>query len=357
MCSTTGGGFRPVARFRNSPFLQKEGIVAMDLSTTYMGLKLKNPLVPSAGPLTADVDKIRQLEDAGAPAVVLHSLFEEQIRHEAEELDHLTNNPAYVSAESQTYFPAADDYRRGPDEYLEHIRQAKLAVGIPVIASLNGMTVGGWSDYAAQMQAAGADAIELNVYFVATDPHLTAQEVEDRYVQILKAVKSKVKVPVAMKLSPYFSATAAMAKRLDDAGANGLVLFNRFYQPDIDLDNLEVVPDLVLSTPFELRLPLRWIAILHGKVKASLAATSGIGSASDVLKVMMAGADIAQVCSILLRRGPQALTTILGDMRAWMEEKEYISVQQMKGSMSQKNVADPAAFERANYMRTLNSYA
>jgi dihydroorotate dehydrogenase (fumarate) len=329
----------------------------MDLSTTYMGLKLKNPLVPSAGPFTAEVDSIRKLEDAGAAAIVLHSLFEEQISHEAEEMNHRTKQGTESFAESLTYFPEAGDYRLGPDEYLELIRKAKMTVGIPVIASLNGVTVGGWIDYAQKMQDAGADGLELNVYYVATDPTLHAPDVENRYVQILKAVKSHVKIPVAMKLSPFFSATAAMCKRLDDAGANALVLFNRFYQPDIDLDNLEVVPNLVLSTSHEMRLPLRWIAILHGHVKASLAATTGIATGQDVLKMLMAGADVAQLCSVLLRRGPGELKTILKEMQAWMEEKEYESVRQMKGSMSQKAVADPSAFERANYMKALASYA
>lgn len=329
----------------------------MDLSTTYMGLKLKNPLVPSAGPLTAEVDSIRKLEDAGAAAIVLHSLFEEQIAHEAQELAHLTTQGTESFAESLTYFPDAGDYRLGPDEYLEHIRKVKLAVNIPVIASLNGITVGGWIDYATKMQEAGADALELNVYYVATDPMLHAPDVENRYVQILKAVKSHLKIPVAIKLSPFFSATAAMCKRLDDAGANALVLFNRFYQPDIDLENLEVVPNLVLSTPHEMRLPLRWIAILHGHVQASLAATTGIATGHDVIKLIMAGADVTQVCSVLLRRGIGELKTILKDLQSWMEEKEYESVRQMKGSMSQKSAADPAAFERANYMKALSSYA
>jgi dihydroorotate dehydrogenase (fumarate) len=328
----------------------------MDLSTSYMGLALKNPLVPSAGPLTATIDPIRELEDSGAAAVVLHSLFEEQLTHEAEELAHLTTQGTESFAESLTYFPEAGDYRLGPDEYLDHIRKAKLAVDIPVIASLNGVTVGGWIEYAKKMEQAGADGIELNVYYVATDPTLHAPDVENRYVQILKAVKSNVKIPVAMKLSPFFSATAAMAKRLDDAGADALVLFNRFYQPDIDLDSLEVRPDLVLSTPFEMRLPLRWIAILCGHVRASLAATTGIASGRDVLTVVMAGADVAQVCSVLLRKGTRELATMLKHMRTWMEEKEYESIRQMKGSMSQRACPDPAAFERANYMKTLNSY-
>ncbi len=328
----------------------------MDLSTTYMGLKLKNPLVPSAGPLTADLGRIRQLEDAGAAAVVLHSLFEEQIRHDASELDYLTSQGTESFAESLTYFPEVQEYRLGPEEYLEHIAAAKKTVGIPVIASLNGVTVGGWIDYAKKMAQAGADALELNVYLVATDPTLTGVKVEQLYVDILKAVKKTVKIPVAMKLSPFFSATAAMARRLDQSGADALVLFNRFYQPDIDLEALEVVPNLVLSTPHEMRLPLRWIAVLYGQVKASLAATTGVATGLDALKMLMAGADVTQLCSVLLRKGPGELKVILDDLRSWMAEHEYASVAQMKGSMSQKSCRDPAAFERANYMKTLNSY-
>ena len=328
----------------------------MDLTTTYMGLELKNPLVPSASPLTAELGTIRQLEDAGAAAVVLHSLFEEQISHEAAEMAHYLAHGTESYAEALSYFPEADDYRLGPEQYLEHIAAAKKAVDIPVIASLNGVTTGGWIDCARQMEQAGADGIELNVYFIATRPNLAALDVENLYVQILHAVKKSVKIPVAIKVSPFFSATAAMAKRLDDAGADALVLFNRFYQPDIDLDELEVVPNLVLSSEHEMRLPLRWIAILHHEVRASLAATTGISSGHDVLKMLMVGADVTQVCSVLLRKGVGELSVILKDMQAWMTEHEYASVRQMKGSMSQRSVAEPAAFERANYMKALNSY-
>jgi dihydroorotate dehydrogenase (fumarate) len=328
----------------------------MDLSTTYMGLKLANPLVASASPLTADADSIARLAENGAAAIVLHSLFEEQIRHEEAELDHLTTQGTESFAESLTYFPQADDYRRGPDEYLELIRKAKIAVDVPVIASLNGVTVGGWIDYAKKFAQAGADGIELNVYHIATDPQQTGVQVETLHVNILKAVKDAVKIPVAIKLAPFFSSLAATAKRLDEAGADGLVLFNRFYQPDINLDSLEVVPDLVLSTPFEMRLPLRWIAILRGHLKASLAATTGVSTGRDVIKLLMVGADVTQMCSVLLRKGVRELSTILRDLQTWMEENEYASVEQMKGSMSQKSCPDPAAFERANYMKTLNSY-
>ncbi len=329
----------------------------MDLTTTYLGLKLEHPLVPSAGPLTAELDSIQRLREAGAAAVVLHSLFEEQITHESGELDYMTTQGTESFAESLTYFPEAREYKLGPDEYLEHIRKAKAAVDIPVIASLNGTTVGGWTSYAKKMEEAGADALELNVYYIATDLNLTATAVEGRYVEILKAVKQSVQIPVAIKIGPFFSAMGGMARQLDEAGADGLVLFNRFYQPDIDLDELEVVADLKLSTPFEMRLPLRWIAILYGRIKASLAATRGIASGADAVKVIMAGADVAQVCSVLLREGTGALATILTDMREWMEEREYESVEQMKGSMSQRSCPDPAAFERANYMKALQSYA
>ena len=328
----------------------------MDLSTTYMGLKLKNPLVPSASPLTANVDSIKKLAEAGAAAVVLHSVFEEQIRHDMEEFDQLTSQGTESFAESLTYFPEPDDYRHGPVEYLELIRQAKAAVNIPIIASLNGVTVGGWTDYAQKMAEAGADALELNVYYVAADPSLDGEYVENLYLDILKAVKAAVSIPVAMKLSPYFSSPAGMCRQLDKAGADGLVLFNRFYQPDINLEDLEVQPDLVLSTSYELRLPLRWIAVLYGNVEASLAATSGVHTAKDVLKALMAGADVAQMCSVLLREGPARLGVILQDLENWMREHEYESVEQMKGSLSHRACPDPSAFERANYMKTLNSY-
>ncbi len=329
----------------------------MDLTTTYMGLKLKNPLVPSAGPLTAEVDSIRKLEDAGAAAVVLHSLFEEQLTRDATELDEHLELGTESFAESLSYFPHVDDFKLGPEEYLAHVAKAKQAVDIPVIASLNGATVGGWIDYAKEIAQAGADGLELNVYYIATDPTLSALELENRYVEILQTVKRNVDIPVAIKIGPFFTALAGMARRLDDAGADALVLFNRFYQPDIDLEQLEVMPDLKLSTPFEMRLPLRWIAILRGHLKASLAATSGIATGQDVLKLLMAGADVTEVCSVLLRHGIGRLSEILKDVEAWAVAHEYESVEQMKGSMSQKSVADPAAFERANYMKTLDSYA
>ena len=328
----------------------------MDLSTNYLGLHLKNPIVPSASPLSRSVDSMKRLEDAGASAIVMYSLFEEQIAHEAAELNHYLSYGTESFAEALTYFPETQEYNLGPDEYVELLHSAKEKLSIPIIGSLNGISSGGWIDYAKKIEQAGADALELNVYYIPTDPQLTGQEVEDRYLEVLMAVKQAVKIPVAMKLSPFFSSMANMAFRLDTAGANGLVLFNRFYQPDLDLETLEVVPGVVLSTPMAMRLPLRWIAILHGKVKAGLAATSGIHTAQDVIKMMMAGADVTMMCSALLKHGPQHITSVLTEIRQWMLEHEYVSVSQMKGSMSQKSVADPAAFERANYMKALNQY-
>ncbi len=328
----------------------------MDLTTTYLGLKLGNPIVPSAGPLSHSVDSMKRLEDAGAAAVVMYSLFEEQIAHDTAELSHYLSYGTESFAESLTYFPDVGEYNLGPDAYVELVRKAKESLSIPVIGSLNGITAGGWTDYARKIQQAGADALELNVYYISTDPEIPAQEVEDRYAEVLHAVKRSVTIPVAMKLSPYFSSLGHMARRLDNAGVDGLVLFNRFYQPDIDLENLEVLPNVILSTPQALRLPLRWIAILHGRLRANLAATSGIHNAGDVIKMLMAGADVTMMCSALLKHGPEHITNTLTGVRQWMLDHEYVSVAQMKGSMSQKSVADPAAFERANYMKALQRY-
>jgi len=330
--------------------------MTMDLTTTYLGLKLKNPIVPSAGPLSHTIDSMKRLEDSGAAAIVMYSLFEEQIIHDAAELNHYLTQGTESFAEAITYFPEADDYNLGPEEYVEHIHRAKTSLGIPVIGSLNGVSTGGWVKFARKIEEAGADAIELNVYYIPTDPALAGIEVEDRYLEVLRAVKSTVKIPVAMKLSPFFSSMANMAHKLDAAGADGLVLFNRFYQPDFDLEALEVTPNVILSTPQALRLPLRWVAILHGRVKASIAGTSGIHTTQDVLKMLMAGADVTMMCSALLKHGAPRIREVLTELTAWMQEHEYESVSQMKGSMSQKSVADPAAFERANYMKALNSY-
>ncbi len=328
----------------------------MDLSTKYLGLKLKNPIVPSSSPLSKELDTLKSLEDAGASAVVLHSLFEEQITYEEQEYNYFTTYGTESYAEALTYFPKQNEYYLGPEECLEHIQKAKKSLGIPVIGSLNGVSSSGWTKYAKQIEEAGADAIELNVYYLATDIDTDSKKIEEIYLNNLKEVKSAVKIPVAMKLSPYFSATANFCKKLDDAGADGLVLFNRFYQPDLDIESLEVVPDLSLSTNWELRLPLRWIAILFGKIKASLAATSGVQNHNDVIKVLMVGGDVAMICSELLRNGVSRITEILENMKKWMEDHEYDSIETMKGSMSQKSVADPAAFARANYMKILNSY-
>lgn len=328
----------------------------MDLSTKYLGLELKNPVVPSASPLSKTVDRVKMLEDAGASAVVVYSLFEEQIEHEANEFEHYMSYGTESFAEALTYFPKPDEYNLGPEEYLKHISNLKKSVGIPIIGSLNGVSKGGWMKYAKLIEEAGADALELNVYYVASNMNDDGAKVEEIYIRDLRAIKSSVKIPVAIKLSPYFSSVGNVAKKLDEAGADGLVLFNRFYQPDIDLEKLEVVPNLELSTSNDLRLPLRWIATLYGKVKANLAATSGIHTYQDVLKTMMVGSDVAMVCSELLANGVNRISEILNDLEVWMEKNEYSSIKMMKGSMSQKSVADPAAFERANYMKALNSY-
>lgn len=328
----------------------------MNLNTTYMGLPLRNPIVPSASPLSEKIDTIKQLEDAGASAVVLYSLFEEQITHEQKELNYFLSQGAESYQEALSYFPDVHEYRTGPEEYLEHIHHAKQAVEIPIIASLNGVSTGGWIDYARKMEQAGADALELNIYYIPTDPKFNSSVVEELYVENLHVIKSSVKIPIALKLSPFFSSMANVAMRLDVGGADALVLFNRFYQPDFDLEKLEVVPSLHLSTSHEMTLPLRWIAILYGKVKASLAATTGIHTAVDAIKMLMAGADVTMMCSALLHHGPKYVATVLREMREWMEAHEYESVAQMKGSMSQKSCAEPAAFERANYMKVLNSW-
>jgi dihydroorotate dehydrogenase (fumarate) len=328
----------------------------VDLTTTYMGIKLKNPVVPSASPLSADLDNIKRMEDAGAAAVTLHSLFEEQIEFEAEALTHFLEQGTESFAEALSYFPAVHEYRREPDDYVEHIRMAKSAVDIPIIASLNGVSPGGWTGYAKRFEEAGADAVELNIYFIPTNDTLMSYDVEDLYVKLLKDVKKKVDIPVAMKLSPYFSAMPHVASMLDAEGADALVLFNRFYQPDVDIEALDVTPNLQLSMPVEMRLPMRWIAILYGRLDCSMALTSGIHTAEDVIKAVMVGADVANVCSVLLKMGIGKIDELLEGMTAWMEEHDYESIEQMKGSMSHKSVPEPAAFERANYMKVLNSY-
>lgn len=328
----------------------------MDLTTRYMGMNLRTPIVPSASPLSGEVDNIRRMEDAGASAVVLHSLFEEQLRQEQEALQYHLEHGTESFAEALTYFPAPGEFRIGPDEYLDHVRKAKEAVRMPVIASLNGSSMGGWIDYASEIQQAGADALELNIYSIPTRMEQSGDEIEQNYIDVVTAVKSVVSIPVALKLSPFFSNLANMAKRLDAIGVNALVLFNRFYQPDIDLETLEVRPNVNLSTAQALRLPLRWIAILYERIKANLAATSGIHSAADVLKVLMAGADIAMLCAALLQKGIGYIRDVENEMCEWMAEHDYESVRQLQGSMSQKYCADPSAFERAQYMRAVISY-
>jgi dihydroorotate dehydrogenase (fumarate) len=326
----------------------------MDLSTTYLGLNLSHPLIPGASPLTDDLDTVRRLEDAGAPALVLRSLFEEQIENEQFREVQDVEAAEETFPEALTYFPRRDEYRViGPDRYLENVRKVKEAAGVPVIASLNGVSDGGWVDYARQCQEAGADALELNVYTIATDPDVAGATVEDRIVRAAKSVKASVRIPVAVKISPFFSSLPHMAKRLDEAGADGLVLFNRFYQPDIDPEALEAAPTLRLSDSSELLPRLRWLAILSGRVKMSLGATGGVHTATDAVKAIMAGAHGVQMVSALLENGPAHLAKVRGELSAWMEAHGYESVAQMRGCMSLLKCPDPAAFERANYIRIL----
>jgi dihydroorotate dehydrogenase (fumarate) len=327
----------------------------IDLSTTYLGLPLRTPLVASASPLSQEIDGIRHLEDAGASAVVLYSLFEEQLRQESFELEHHLTEGTDSFAEAASFFPQPAEFHLGPEGYLNHIRKAKEAVKIPIIASLNGTTLGGWAKFAKLIEQAGADAIECNIYYIPTSADISGSEVEKTYIDILREVKISVRIPVAVKLSPFFSNMANMAKQLDEAGANGLVLFNRFYQPDINLDELEIQPNVLLSTPQALRLPLTWIGILYGRIRANLAATSGVHGPEDVVKLLMVGADLTMLCSTLLRNGIRHLRYIEDGLLLWMEKHEYESVHQMKGSMSQLRCPNPSAFERAQYMKAVKS--
>jgi dihydroorotate dehydrogenase (fumarate) len=327
-----------------------------DLTTTYLGLPLKNPLVASASPISKHLHLVRRLEDAGVAALVMYSLFEEQINHESYELDHYLNRGTETYAEALSYFPDMDSYNVGPESYLEHLQRVKEAVDIPVIGSLNGISDGGWVEYARKIEQAGADALELNIYYLPTDPDLTSAELEEEYLRLVRDVRATVKIPLALKLSPFFSSIPNMAQRFAEAGADGLVLFNRFYQPDFDLENLEVVPNLQLSTSYDIRLPLRWIAILYGRIPVDFALTSGIHTAHDVLKAIMAGANVAMTTSALLEYGIEHASQIVENLQRWMEEHEYDSITQMRGSMSQRAVAEPAAFERANYMKALNTF-
>lgn len=328
----------------------------MDMSTEYMGLALKNPIVPSSSPLSHNVDSIRRLEDAGAAAVVMYSLFEEQITFESYYVDYYLEHGTESFFEARNYFPEMENYNVGPDQYVDLIRRAKEAVDIPIIGSLNGISPGGWTDYASLIQDAGADALELNVYYIPTNLEQSGVEVEENYLDILRDVKKAVSIPVAMKLSPYFSSTANMAHRLSECGANAIVLFNRFYQPDFDLETLEVSPRLVLSGAHEMRLPLTWVAILFGRVSLDFAISTGVHTYQDALKALMAGAKVAMMASELLQGGVKRIGQILDEMKHWMIEREYESVKQMIGSMSRQHVSEPQAFERANYMKMLASY-
>lgn len=327
----------------------------VNLDTTYLGMQLKSPLVVSASPLSEDLDNIKKMEDAGASAVVLYSLFEEQIVREQHELHYHLSQGTESFAEAITYAPEPEDFLTGPEVYLEHIRKAKEHVSIPIIASLNGSSLGGWTSFAKQIAAAGADALELNIYNIPTDFEQSSADVETMYLDIVKSVKAAVNIPVAVKLSPFFSNMAYMAKQLDKAGADGLVLFNRFYQPDIDLEELVIKPRVILSSEHELRLPLRWVAILYGRIKANLAATTGVHQATDALKLLMAGANVTMMASALFKNGIAHIASVEKDMRQWMEAHEYISVAQMQGSMSHIRGGDASSIERAQYVRAVSS--
>ena len=328
----------------------------IDISTTYLGLKLINPLVASASPLSNKVDQVKRMEDAGIAAVVMYSLFEEQITHESLELDHFLSRATNSSAEAVSYLPDTGQYSLLPEKYLGNIAKLKKAVKIPVIASLNGVSKGGWVRYARDIQDAGADALELNLYYIPTDPTLSAQELEDAQVELASSVRASIKIPLAVKLSPYYTSLPHFVRQLANRGIDGLVLFNRFYQPDFDLENLNIAHTLDLSISTDMRLPLRWISILQSQVNVDFALTSGVHTYQSVLKAMMAGAKVAMLASELLQNGIGRISEILTDLKVWMEEHEYTSIKQMQGSMSQKSVAEPAAFERANYMKVLGSY-
>lgn len=329
----------------------------MGLTTRYLGLTLENPLIAGAGPLNGELDNIRRLEDCGAAAIVLPSIFEEQVEHEQQVIEELTAAGGDSYAEALSYFPAQAAYAIGPDRYLDLVRRARAAVAIPVIASFNGMTHRGWVDYARRIEAAGAAAIELNVYFIASDPELSAEEVERRYIDILTAVKHAVSIPIAVKLAPYFSAFGHMARQLDRAGADGLVLFNRLYQPDIDLARMTLVSTIELSNTCEMRLPLLWVGVLAGRVKASLAASTGVDSADDVVKYLLAGADVVMTTSSLLRHGVGHMKELLRGLQAWLDARNIDSLDAVRGRLSHRNVVDASAFERANYIKTLQGYA
>ncbi len=328
----------------------------IDLTTQYLGLDLKNPLVASSSPLSKKVDTVKKMEDAGIAAVVMYSLFEEQITHESKALDHFLERGTNSFAEAVTYFPDLEHYNIGPEEYLELIQKIKKSVSIPVIGSLNGISTGGWIDYAQKIEQAGADALELNMYYIPTSTELTGLEMENNYINLVRDIKSHLHIPLSVKLSPYFSALPNLVQQLTQAGTSGFVMFNRFFQPDFDIETLDVVPSLQLSTSADLRLPLRWTALLYGQVKADLAITGGVHTVEDVIKSVMAGANVTMLASELLEKGTRRVTELNSQLLDWLNAHEYKSIKQMRGSMSQKNVAEPAAFERANYMKALTSF-
>lgn len=323
----------------------------LDLTTNYMGLSLRSPLVVSANPLSQKLDNILAMEDAGAGAVVLFSLFEEQIRKEMEMIEKVYQTTSYSFAETSEFFPALDEYAVGTGQYLELIHQAKRRTDIPIIASLNGVTPEGWIECARDIEQAGADALEINVYFIPADIRLTAEDVEKRYLLIVEMIRDAIQIPIAVKLNPYFSSIGNMSLRLSEAGADALVLFNRFYQPDFDIDRLEVLPNLNLSIPAEIRLPLLWIAVLYGRVPVSLAATTGVHGAKELIKYLLAGADVGMVASVLLKHGIPWIRTILDDLRNYMSEMQFKSIEAFRGSMSQLHISDPSAYERSNYIQ------
>ena len=328
----------------------------VDLHTSYLGLQLKNPIVAASSPLTQKPETARELELAGVSAIIMHSLFEEQVIQESLKLNRDLERGAEQFAEALNYLPTYGQYSIGPERYIETLGKIKSAVSVPVFGSLNGLSAGGWVEYANRIEQAGADGLELNIYYLPTDVNLTSTELEDQYIHLVDDIRQRVSIPLAVKLSPFFTSFPNFASRLARTGVNGLVLFNRFYQPDFDLEALEVVPNLILSDSDELRLPLRWIAMLYGRIAIDLALTGGVHNGQDVLKAMMAGACVTNITSEFLQRGPQRVTEILAEMTFWMEEHEYESIQQMKGSLSQKSVSNPAAFERVNYMKVLSSY-
>ncbi len=328
----------------------------MTLATTYLKLSLSSPLVVSASPLSETLDGVRRLEDAGAAAIVLPSLFEEEITHDALAIEHHLSEHAHAHAEAENYFHYPHQLSLGPEHYLEHVRRSKQAVDVPVIGSLNGVTVGNWLDYARQIEQAGADALELNLYAIPADAALSAADIEQGYLDVVQTVRQAVRLPLAVKISPFFTNLSQFAHRLDEAGVDGLVLFNRFYQPDIDVESLEVAPQVLLSTPMAMRLPLRWIGLLDGRMRADLAATGGVHHAIDAVKLLMVGATVVMLCSALLKRGVDHLRTVQMGLASWLAEHEYESVSQLRSCLSQRHCADPAAFERAQYVRTLHSY-